>query len=116
MTKTVGHQARKHTALLMAVYTFLLALGAALPLAASYQPGLEAEEAEGEIHCGGYARSVQADEAEDEEAGERPPARRPAVRATASVDSDVPPAATTCGETPAPNPRPTQPGPPPTTT
>lgn len=87
MTTTVGHEARKHTALMMAVYTLLLAIGAALPLAASYQPGLRADAPDGEIECGGYSRAVQADESEEEQAGERPRRRTVQAEAPSSLGS-----------------------------
>lgn len=75
---TTTTTSRKRTALLMGFYTFLLALGAAMPLAASYQPGMQADEAEGEIQCGGQARVVDAETPDEDEAGERP--RRRALR------------------------------------
>lgn len=62
----------KHSALLMALYTFLLALGAAMPLAASFQPGLAAHGPEGAIRCGGHSRPVTVEASDEDEAGERP--------------------------------------------
>ncbi len=56
MSKTSNHRS---SAFLMAVYTFLLALGAALPLAASYSERIESRNAETHIQGGAYQRRVQ---------------------------------------------------------
>ena len=50
---------RRSAALTMAVYTFLLALGAALPLAASYSEGIKNRHVETQIRGGAYQRRVQ---------------------------------------------------------
>jgi hypothetical protein len=75
---------RRRSALLMALYTFLLALGAAMPLAASFHPGLMAQAPEGGIECGGYARRVSADPSDEDQSAERPRASRVTVCAEAS--------------------------------
>lgn len=85
MTKTHGSQApTRGGILLMALYTFLLALGAAVPMAVSFQEGMAAD-GEGEIECGGYRAETVIDESDEDRAAERPPrsgasvARRPAA-------------------------------------
>lgn len=54
MSKKVRRETRERTALWMAVYTLLLALGAAMPLAASYQPALHAADADGPVEVSRY--------------------------------------------------------------
>ena len=49
----------RSAALMMAVYTFLLALGAVLPLAASYSDGIENRNTESHIQGGAYQRRVE---------------------------------------------------------
>lgn len=53
MSRIINH---RRTGLLMAAYAFLLVLGAALPLAASYGEGATRQVSEGEIEIGGYHR------------------------------------------------------------
>ena len=72
MTRTHRSQA-----LMMALYTFLLALGAAMPLIASYQPGLT-DRVDSHVRCGGYRESAGA-EVQDEERAEQRPRRRVSV-------------------------------------
>lgn len=58
----------------MAFYTFLLALGAALPLAASYSDSIQAHHSEGHIQGGAYQRrdATTAPSAEEQAQPERP--------------------------------------------
>jgi len=49
----------RSAALLMAVYTFLLALGAVMPLAASYSEGVASRTSESHMRSGAYQRRVQ---------------------------------------------------------
>lgn len=88
----------RHSALLMAVYTFLLVLGAALPIAASYAHGASGQTAQGRIHTGGYQRRVEStDEATDEAQSEARPLRR-SDDTTASVEAS---SVTDVGEVPS---------------
>ena len=88
MTRTHRSQA-----LTMALYTFLLALGAAMPLVASYQPGLTQRADAGHVRCGGYRGEGCDVEAGDEDQAEL----RPRRRVSASV-----PVARTAPSAPAP--------------
>lgn len=81
---------RRRSALLMALYTFLLALGAAMPLAASFHPGLTARGPEGGVECGGYARRVSVEQGDEDQAAQRPRTDRVAVCADATELRPVP--------------------------
>ena len=95
-TQTNNKTSRRRTALLMALYTFLLALGAALPLAASYSEGIKGQSVESHIRGGAYQRRVEAaaTPAADDEA-ERPLERVQHIGALESapvaptVDTDI---------------------------
>lgn len=84
MTRTHRRQA-----LTMALYTFLLALGAAMPVLASFQPGLS-EASPGRVRCGGY-RAPAGVERGDEEPAQQPPRRR---RASVAPEARSPARAT----------------------
>lgn len=74
-TKTTTTRCRM--ALYMAVYTLLLALGAALPLAASYSDAIQARTTEGHIQGGAHQRRETTDvTTEDQAQPESPRGRR----------------------------------------
>lgn len=88
----------RHSALLMAVYTFLLVLGAAMPIAASYANTASPEAADGRIQSGGYQRRGESteDAGDETQTQVRPMQHRSATTAglegSSVTDVDLPPA------------------------
>jgi len=93
MSKPTPQSARRQSALLMAFYTFLLALGAALPLAASYSPGLQSRHSDAHLRVGGYQERAEVAVDEAAEQAQAPVAGRPAP--SAAVCTETP---TACAE------------------
>lgn len=84
MTKKTTSRCRM--ALLMAVYTFLLALGAALPVAASYGRAIQGRASQGHIQGGAHQRRESTDAtSEDQAQPEAPRARRAALASPPSL-------------------------------
>ena len=80
-------------AALMALYTFLLALGAAAPIAASYAPGVAARGDAAELHPGGYRAPVEVESACEAEVADEPEAAGTRRPASAGSGEGAPPAA-----------------------
>ncbi len=90
MTKKTTSRCRM--ALLMAVYTFLLALGAALPVAASYGRAIQGRASQGHIQGGAHQRRESTDAtSEDQAQPEAPRERRAALTDGAALCVEVAP-------------------------
>lgn len=98
MSKPTPQSKRRQSALLMAFYTFLLALGAALPLAASYSPGLQSRHTDAHLRVGGYQQRPAVAVEDTAEQAQAPTAGRVAPSAAVCTE-----ALTACDDLAAPD-------------
>ncbi|MCA9606345.1 MAG: hypothetical protein KC619_12150 [Myxococcales bacterium] len=88
---TTTTTSRCRMALYMAVYTLLLAIGAALPLAASYSDAIQGRTSEGHIQGGAFQRREATDATTEDQAQPEAPRGRRAELSADGLCAEVEP-------------------------